>query len=174
MGLRKFFKTYHTPFVLLLLAFVRFLDLWSTHLAITDIHQQEQHFIVKGLGFGYFELVIFELGYFILISLLFLWSTKNKTLIKKSLSFWSFLFKQNLKSILAFIGSFLPYLYIIGGLFISLNNIWVYYYSIDNNFAIKYYNLLNSYNFFDFMIFQMPYLLFFLSSYYWYWRNHKT
>lgn len=150
------------------------LDLIITKFALVDFKQQEQHFIVKALGYGYLELVVYDFFQFIVISLLFIWAQINKDIIPQSKTFCGFLMKFNFKSLITFVFILLPYAYIIAGFFACLNNIWVYLYTIGNKRAIEYYNYLEEYNFFDFMIFQMPYLLLFFLSYLFFYKFYKV
>ncbi len=163
--------------------FFRIIDLYTTKLACIDFKKQEQSMLVKSFNLNMTEFIIAEIIFAFILIIIYLFSfNKTNIYLIKTNSFSEYVFsfffndpKGKLPNIFAFsslkklfylYGSIIPQLYIMNSIILSLNNYWVYLYSVKKNItAINSYNYLNNYYFFDFIILYFPIILFLFFSY---------
>jgi hypothetical protein len=163
-------------FASILILFSRVIDLFTTQLGVVNFKNEEQNFLVKLFNLNYLEFCIIELLLAFLLILIYLYSSKNHNIFKiKTNSFYSFLkillYKKNklfyseylinmsLKRVLVLFGSIIPSFIFITSSIFSINNVWVYLYIKGNKKAMLAYDFLESYHFFDFIIFILPVLI---------------
>jgi hypothetical protein len=151
----------------------RCLDLYSTQFGIINFKEEEQNLLVSFFNLNMTSFFILELILAILMVICYLYFSKNKNVfIIQEISFFNYLkmffydrvnpnildwiFKMKTKKILILFGSIIPIFVITISIIFSLNNYWVYQYNSGNNIAINYYEVLNKFYFFDFLIFIFP------------------
>lgn len=145
--------------LVLILFMVRILDLTITFYSSHDFINQEQHFLVKDFNISFYGLIIFELGFYLLLVILYFVSLKHIKEITFFRAFYKFLISLRLRHIFIILLYLLPYMFIVVGVLACINNLWVYSYMQGNLYAIKSYNLLDEFYFFDLAIMISPFLI---------------
>lgn len=154
----------------------RVLDLYTTQLGMKNFQKEEQNILVEIFNLNFFQFCIIDILLAFLLILIYIYSVNNSKFFKiksnnlfsfskiflykkKELTILDFLIKMSFKRILILFGSIIPLYIFITSCIFSINNFWVYLYIENTQAAIKTYNFLNSYYFFDFIIFILPILI---------------
>lgn len=154
----------------------RLIDLYSTYISMVDFKSQETNILVKYFNLNFWEFCIVDILLAFLLIGIFLFSVKKSFsfkinanslmayskifLYKKEyLNVFEYMYSMSFKRVLILFGSITPKYIFSTSLIFSLNNFWVYLFITNNKSAISSYNLLNSYYFFDFIIYVLPVIL---------------
>lgn len=157
----------------ILIILSRALDLYTTYVSTIDFKTQEQNLIVKIFDLSFNQFVYFEIITISLVIYLYYYSIQKKEVFlynvanfkqylkvyfynKSTLSTSSLFFSMKLSRIFLLMGAIAPYYIIPTSLLFSVNNYFVNLYVKGNLTVIKHYKNLDSFYFFDFIIFIVP------------------
>ena len=158
----------------IIIIIARVLDLVTTYFATSiDFIEQEQNILVKFFNLNFFQFCLIESLLAILLIFINIYSIKNSKEFdiksdnlwiyiklfchKKKLNLKDFLTKTSFKESLILFGSIIPQYILITSVIFSINNIIVYLFI--NGIMVKTYTVLNSYYFWDFIIFVLPLII---------------
>lgn len=172
------YKNMHSKivFAVILVLIFRSIDLYTTYLSCVDFEIQETNLIVKMFTLNFVEFCIFDYLLTIILIINFTIACRQEKVFKINtnsfknymalfffknikLTFFDFLNKMSVKNCLILFGDITPKYVVLSSTLFSINNIWVYLYMKGNLTAVKYYNFLNSYYFFDIVIFVVPIII---------------
>ena len=160
-------------FTIITIILFRILDLYTTQLGLINFQNEEQNLLVKLFNLDIESFFILEIFFAFLFAMCYFFYTINRKAFiiskntfldysryyffgKTNLTLFELIFKQDKKKTLILVGSVLPIYIISTSIIFSINNYWVYLFNLGNELAIYYYQLLNKYYFFDFIIFIFP------------------
>ena len=162
----------------------RLLDLYTTHIATPNAFaNQEQNFLVKNIGLSKIAFFIEEVIFAFLLIVMYLISIRKNDVFKiKANTFSSYLKmfffnKKDNKNVLKYLCSFsfkkafylygtiIPQLYIATSIILALNNYWVYLLIKGIKPAVSSYRFFDKMYGIDFIIFNLPVILFFAFMY---------
>ena len=166
----------------LIILFSRIIDLTTTYIAADNFRFQEQNILVKIFNLSFIEFCIVDLliAFFLILNYLYSVHELNRFIIisksfcsyiklflymKENITKLNFLFLMSFKRVLILYGSITPLYIFFTSIIFSLNNIWVFYYMKDNNAAVRAYNFMDQYYFFNFIIFILPVIILIFLSY---------
>ena len=141
-----------------------------------NFQKEEQNILVEIFNLNFFQFCIIDILLAFLLIVIYIYSVKNSKLFKiksnnlfsfskiflykkKELTVLDFLMKMSFNRTLILFGSIIPLYILITSCIFSINNFWVYLYIENTQPIIKIYDFLNSYYFFDFIIFILPVLI---------------
>lgn len=160
-----------------LLFLFRCLDLISTKFACVDFKNQEQNVMVKVFGLDMFSFFVYEILFAFFLIYIYVISTKKQNVFvieastfpkylkaffypKGCITLFDFLFAFSYKNIFYLFGNIIPKLYITTSTILVLNNFWVYLFVKGVQPAIDLYMKFEKMHLIDFIIFDIPALIF--------------